>query len=277
VSSLAVICRDCRRIQESDHTCAECNGRALLHWPRDLVLLRRDAIVGLAVAAKPQGAGWIGLMLTVLLMLALAVVGGMIDPDGVGGAMMGLFAGGAIGSTVQYRRLRIKREPQLLKAAPPRRALPERRDVHIGVARRFDRTLASLLSATPCLASRVVARRAADGDEVFHREATTDFWLDGSDGAILIRGVMKIEGKAGEPVAADAPAARAALAIASADWLSLSELSVEEILVEPGARLEIEGKVTEELVADLGYRGSTSRVLRGVLGAPVLVRRVDPT
>jgi hypothetical protein len=263
------ICGSCRRIQAESSACSACGGNELLPWPASLTRLHDNEIVGVALADNPTGWGGLGLLFTVamafalmpiLYLLTLALTG-----DEALATVVGLFgypAGLVGGYYAQWRRLRLTRQLRF-GAAPERRALPAPRERFEGTARLHQHSVKSLLSPESCLVSAVIARRV-DGKDVCDRVEAADFWLDGEGEPILVCGAITVAGSA----------VRHALSARAALGADLSGLTVYEILVKPGARLSVAGSVSEEQLAELGYRGGSARVMRGVPGAPVEVRVV---
>jgi hypothetical protein len=267
------ICRHCHRIQEA-RVCGECGRTDFTAWPGELTLFRRKEAVGVGVGENPEGWGCLGLMLAAGVVVTCGVVGawlleGLGGRDGSGiGLMVGMLLGGGGAYGMQFLRLRMKRQSRL----QPRivLALPPARDEKQGTARPHQPSIPSLLTGTPCLASAIVAERISDGKVVLERVEAGSFWLDAEGEPILVCGEMKLVGD-GKVVPASSIAGRRALALGDLKVPELAEIRLREIAILPGAPVTVAGTVSHEEVPDLGYRGGTAPVMRGMPGAPVVV------
>jgi hypothetical protein len=264
------ICTNCRRIQDDGRACVVCAGKELHAWPAAIALLREAQVVGVGLRTDPRGWGCLGLVFTVVMAFFLAFfIGWLTETLGVSRDLAGFMALGGFGLALfggyvaqWHPRLRAKHQMRFA-ARPERPALPAHRDRFHGTARAHQHTVQSLLSPESCLVSAVIARRS-DGKDICDRVEAADFWLDGAGEPILVCGALTVGG---------APS-RQALSGRAALHADLPGLTVYEIMVKPGAQVSIEGTVGDEVLPELGYRGGSARVMRGVPGAPVEVRVV---
>jgi hypothetical protein len=144
-----------------------------------------------------------------------------------------------------------------------------------GVARRFRNTVASLLDDSPVLLEHAVVKDR-HGAILLRRTEATPFLLDVDDrGPVLITGVTRVT--PATVLAKSLPVRRGDPRLEKMgvppDLAVAGDLEVASIVAD-GPGLAVTGRIEDEVVADLAFHrdGGTVRVMRGRMGAPVVVQ-----